>query len=113
MDLKKLCLELASADTEHEIVDKLKSVGFWDDKDSWKYFNDEENNFDRIGNQASSPDAVIVDKLHLLGNCANKSNYEYTKEDVERIFKEIDKELRLSKSKFLNGVSKKGNKFKL
>ncbi len=68
---------------------------------------------ERFKRIASSRTNSIVDKLHLLGNCSNKSNYEYSKEDVEKIFTEIEKELRLCKSKFLHSVSKKRNKFKL
>ena len=42
----------------------------------------------------------ILDGLRLLGNCANKNNYEYTKEDVEFMFDEIRKSLRSSQNKF-------------
>lgn len=41
-----------------------------------------------------------INCLRLLGNCANKSNYEYTDEQVEQIFKAIDKAVAEMKSKF-------------
>jgi len=63
MDSKNLCMKLAESDTEDEIISILKREGYWDDEKSWKYFNGEENNFDRIGNQQSSPDAAVVEKL--------------------------------------------------
>ena len=63
MDAKKLCLKLAEADTEEEIISTLKELGYWDNKEFWKIFNNEPNNFDRIGNQQSSPDAALVEKL--------------------------------------------------
>lgn len=42
----------------------------------------------------------IIDMIQLLGNCANKNTYEYTKEDVRQIFAAIDAELRVARSKF-------------
>ncbi len=45
----------------------------------------------------------ILEKIRILGNCSNKSSYEYTEEEVNKIFSEIDKHLKLTKSKFLAG----------
>jgi hypothetical protein len=42
----------------------------------------------------------IIDKLRILGNCANRSAYAYTDEEVNKIFAAIEKELREFKSKF-------------
>lgn len=42
----------------------------------------------------------ILDMIRLLGNCANKNNYEYTEEDVKKIFAAIEQELKNSKMKF-------------
>lgn len=54
----------------------------------------------------------IIDMLRLLGNCANKSNYDYTDSDVQKIFNTIDKELKAAKMKYTaNGIEE--NKFKL
>ena len=36
----------------------------------------------------------IIDMLRLLGNCSNTATYEYTKEDVKKIFTAIDEELK-------------------
>ena len=36
----------------------------------------------------------IIDMLRLLGNCANKSNYDYTDADVQKIFGTLEKELK-------------------
>ena len=44
----------------------------------------------------------IIKMLELLGNCSNKRNYEYTDEDVEKIFKTLEKELKDAKEKFKN-----------
>lgn len=53
----------------------------------------------------------IIDQIRLLGNCANKSNYEYTDKEVDRIFSAIESELEITKSQY---KSRKDNrKFKL
>jgi mRNA-degrading endonuclease HigB of HigAB toxin-antitoxin module len=38
--------------------------------------------------------------LRLLGNCSNRQNYEFTPEDVKRIFQALDSEVRRIKSLF-------------
>ncbi|MFZ5993573.1 MAG: hypothetical protein ACOYU4_01100 [Thermodesulfobacteriota bacterium] len=60
---KKLCLSLMRADTEDEVVQLLKNVGYWDDSSVWHYYGDYENNFNTIGNQQARPDAALVEKL--------------------------------------------------
>lgn len=45
----------------------------------------------------------ILEKIRILGNCSNKSSYEYTEEEINKIFTEIDKQLKLTKAKFLGG----------
>ncbi len=69
-----------------------------------------ENRKERFNRIASKRTNDIIEKIRVLGNCSNKSTYEYTKEDVEKIFSAINKELRDSKAKFTN---KNKNKFTL
>jgi len=47
----------------------------------------------------------IIDMIQLLGNCSNRATYDYSKEDVKKIFGAIENELRLAKSKFDIGES--------
>lgn len=54
----------------------------------------------------------ILDMIQLLGNCANKSTYEYTEKDVTEIFNSIDKELKVAKMKFTT-ANDKARKFRL
>lgn len=51
----------------------------------------------------------ILDDIRLLGNCSNANNYEYTKEDVEKMFNAIQEALNEARAKF--GGDKK-EKFK-
>ncbi len=54
----------------------------------------------------------IIDMLRLLGNCANKANYDYTDEDVQKIFATLEKEMKISKSKFTS-MTVEEEKFRL
>ena len=49
----------------------------------------------------------IISMLKLLGNCANKSNYDYTEEEVKKIFSAIEQEIKNTKMKFSEANSKK------
>ena len=42
----------------------------------------------------------IIDMIRLLGNCSNKSNYDYTDADIQKIFTAIDKEIKNTKLRF-------------
>jgi len=54
----------------------------------------------------------ILDDLDSLGKCSNRRNYEYSDEDVRKIFREIEKKIREIKSVF-QGTSKEKNRFKI
>lgn len=41
-----------------------------------------------------------IKEINLIGNLANKSNYEYTKEDVDKIIKTLRKSVSDLESKF-------------
>lgn len=51
--------------------------------------------------------------IRLIGNLSNKSNYSYTSKDVDKIFRALDKELKLAKSRFEAGAGKEKSLFKL
>jgi hypothetical protein len=70
----------------------------------------EETRHERFRRVASKRTNEILEKIRILGNCSNKSSYEYTEEEVNKIFYEIDKQLKLIKAKFLVG---KRERFKL
>ncbi len=54
----------------------------------------------------------IIDMIRLLGNCSSKATYEYSKEDVKKIFNAIEVELKYAKAKF-ESSSDDSAKFKL
>lgn len=71
---------------------------------------EQETRHERFRRVASKRTNEILEKIRILGNCSNKSSYEYTEEEVNKIFSEIDKQLKLTKAKFLAG---KRERFKL
>lgn len=54
-------------------------------------------NFKRL---ATSRTNDILKKLRTLGNCSNRSSYDYSREDVNKIFNAIEQATKESKSKF-------------
>lgn len=68
----------------------------------------------RFEKVASNRVQKIIDFLGLLGNCANKNNYEYSDKDVELMFKEINRAVKDAKvlyDKEINQTSKTGFTF--
>lgn len=55
----------------------------------------------------------IIDMLQLLGNCSNSNAYDYTQQDVDKIFNAIESEVREAKKKFSKIESKKSTRFSL
>lgn len=55
----------------------------------------------------------IIDMLQLLGNCSNSSAYDYTQEDVDKIFSAIESEVKEARKKFNKIESKKSKRFTL
>lgn len=51
--------------------------------------------------------------IQLLGNCSNSSAYDYTQQDVDKIFAAIEAEIREAKKKFNRIESKKSSRFTL
>lgn len=61
----------------------------------------QESKHDRFKRVATKRINEVIEKLRILGNCADKRNYEYTNEDVEKIFSEINKQVKKVRSKFV------------
>ena len=63
----------------------------------------QESRNERFKRIASKRTNEILDRIRILGNCSNKSSYEYNEEEINKIFGEIEKQLKLTKAKFLSG----------
>jgi hypothetical protein len=53
--------------------------------------------FRRLATQRTN---AVLEKLRILGNCSNRGLYEYTDEDVRKIFRMIQSELNKTRAKF-------------
>ncbi len=72
---RNLCLDLIHAESEMQVIEHLSKAGYWKRDEVWRNFGDIENNFSTIGNQASRPEAALIEKLvnsvdaRLTGRC--------------------------------------------
>ena len=53
--------------------------------------------FKRLAEQRTN---AVLHKLKVLGNCSNRSAYEYMEEEISRIFSSVDHAVKETKSKF-------------
>jgi len=53
--------------------------------------------FRRLATQRTN---AVLERIRILGRCANRQSYEYDSEDVNKIFRTIEAELRDVKTKF-------------
>ncbi len=53
--------------------------------------------FKRLGTLRTN---TVLRRLKVLGNCANRQAYQYSEEDVDKIFSEIERRLKEVKAKF-------------
>lgn len=67
-----------------------------------------QDNFKRL---AAARTNEVLRRLKILGNCGNRSHYDYTEEQIVKIFSEIEKKTREVKAKFT--FPHKDNDFKL
>jgi len=65
-------------------------------------------NFKRIGVARTK---IVLSRLRILSNCANRSHYDYTEQEVNKIFSEIERKVREAKAKFT--FPRKENDFNL
>lgn len=74
---------------------------------------EQETKRDKFVRLAEARTNKIIDMIQLLGNCSNSSAYDYSQQDVEKIFAAIETELREAKKKFNKIDSKKSTRFTL
>lgn len=58
---------------------------------------DKKNRFKRLATTRTND---ILKKLRILSNCSNRSAYEYSEDEINKIFSAIDHAMKESKSKF-------------
>jgi hypothetical protein len=65
---------------------------------------------DRFTKVASYRTNQAMKYIRLISNCSNRNNYDYSDQDVNKIFSALEDELRMAKMKF---KSKKKRNFEL
>lgn len=68
--------------------------------------NNDEAKKERFKRLAEYRTKEVLKRLKVLGNCANRSAYEYTEKDINKIFFAIEKMVKETKSKFHFTVNK-------
>ena len=59
-----------------------------------------ETRSDRFRRLATKRTTNVLQALRVLGNCAHRGQYDYTEEEVKKIFAAIEKQLSETKAKF-------------
>ncbi len=62
---------------------------------------------DRFLRIATARTQVAIEKLRILGNCANRDAYEYTDAETDKIIRALEEEIKTLKQKFRTGKSGK------
>ena len=65
---------------------------------------------ERFTKVASNRVQNVLHYLNLLKNCANKGNYEYTQDDVDKMFNEISRVLKEVKTVYASEQYKQNSK---
>jgi len=55
---------------------------------------------DRFKRLATARTNIVLKRLKVLGNCSNRNIYEYDEQDIDKIFYEIERKVKETKSKF-------------
>ena len=72
MDIKQLCIDIATKEDGNEVIEILKNYNLWDDEKNWKLVgnNEDYNNHSIIGSQQSNAANALVEKLVNSGDSA-------------------------------------------
>ncbi len=71
-------------------------------------YEDKRDRFRRLASQRTNN---VLKAIQVLGNCSNKSTYSYTPEEINKIFAEIDRNLKETKALF--NANRGSKEFKL
>ena len=63
MNLKNLCNELITSETEQEVINLLQKYELWDNSNSWKFLGGNRNNFSVANNQSEDALGALVELL--------------------------------------------------
>lgn len=64
----------------------------------------EETPHDKFRRLAQTRVNRAINDIRLIGNLSNRNNYDYTSEEVDKIFRALDSELKQVRARFLEGA---------
>ena len=71
-----------------------------------------ENKHEKFIRLAESRVNAAIQKIQLIANLSNRRNYEYSKKEINELFKALEKEIQIAKKSFESELEKKDKKFK-
>lgn len=71
------------------------------------------SNRQRFLEMAEARTNAVLHRIKVLGNCANRNLYDYREEEINKIFRAIQKTLDETKAKFMIQKARKKRKFSL
>ncbi|OGD83584.1 hypothetical protein A2572_04775 [Candidatus Collierbacteria bacterium RIFOXYD1_FULL_40_9] len=107
-DAKSLCLKLIKSENENEVISVLQFYNLWQDDNNWLYYGNNENNFSTIGNQQSTAEAALVEKLInsvdavLMKECLKSEILPESKEAPQTIEEAVHRFFGVFKGKLAN-----------
>jgi hypothetical protein len=72
----------------------------------------EETPHDKFRRLAESRVNRALNDIRLIGNLSNKNNYDYSSEEIDKIFRALDSELKQVRARFLEGA-RRDSEFRL
>lgn len=62
--------------------------------------NDTKIKSERFKRLASKRTNEVLDRLRILGNCADSRSYAYSEDEIDKIFRAIDEQAKIVRAKF-------------
>ncbi len=77
-ETRDLAIKLLLADSQEEVIALLNTAHLWDAPAAWRFYGDRDGNYATIGNQQSSPESALVEKIvnsvdaRLMNECLRR-----------------------------------------
>ncbi len=75
-------------------------------KKAKKKIGQAETRKERFRRLASKRTNEILQRIRIMGNCSNRSSYDYSEAEITKIFSTIEKEMRTTRARFTYGRQK-------
>lgn len=100
-ELKEFALALLIADSEDEVINILRSSGYWDNNACWRLYGDKEGNWSQAGNQQNFGEASLVEKI--VNSVDSRLMLGCLKQDIDPESSEAPQSIRDAVAMFFEG----------